>query len=86
MMSGEQKLMTAILKDAARCVRKFKYSRSYWGERRYKEAVTWFLSDDKIYLYSFRSICSYLELNHRMIREAVNDFDNRQFDFNEEMG
>ena len=71
--SGEIKLMLAILKDAIRRFRKNITSKSVYGQRIFDETEAWFFSNDSTYLYSFRSICAFLGLDPRMIRERLRE-------------
>ena len=68
---GERRLMVAILKDALECYVKNVDNRTVYGKRIFGETEGWFLQDDINYLYSFRSICLWLDFDHRLIRKKL---------------
>lgn len=65
----EKRLMLAVIEDAWNmAIRPIKGRR---GQRLQEEARDWFLSDDSQWIYSFISICEYLDLEDSEIRKAV---------------
>ena len=70
---GEKKLMVAIMKDALECYIKNVDNKTAYGQRLFGETEGWFWQDDLGYLYSFRSICLWLNFDHDWIRSKLTE-------------
>ncbi len=67
----ERRLMSAILWEAFHSLQRNAGSRYLRGESPLDELLDWFGSDQADYVFSFRSICSYLEIDPARIRHQV---------------
>jgi len=67
----ERLLMLAILEDAISCCRRYARARDSRGRRLFADAAAWLASDDRSFVFSFRSICDVLGIDAPALRRAV---------------
>jgi hypothetical protein len=69
--TGERGLMLAVLEEAVQSYLKYGHSTTHRGQRLFAETKAWFWSRDLDYLFSFGSICAYLQLDPAYIRRGL---------------
>jgi hypothetical protein len=69
--SGEFKLFFAILEDAVRCYVKAKHCRSGARRAEYIAARAWFYARGAPHVFSFESVCAFLDLNAECLRARL---------------
>ena len=69
--NGDRRLLLAVLKSAVHEFCKYRHSDTRRGKRLLQEAEEWFWSSDRTWLYSFESICLYLDLEPNTIRQGL---------------
>jgi hypothetical protein len=69
--SGEFKLFFAILEDALRCYVKAKHCRSGARRAEYIAARAWFYTRGAPHVFSFESVCAFLDLNAECLRARL---------------
>jgi hypothetical protein len=69
--SGEFKLFFAILEDALRCYVKTKHCRSGARRAEYIAARAWFYTRGAPHVFSFESVCAFLDLNAECLRARL---------------
>ena len=69
--SGEFKLFFAILEDALRCYVKTKHCRSGAKRAEFIDAQAWFLARGMPHVFSFESVCAFLDLNPECLRARL---------------
>jgi hypothetical protein len=69
--SGEFKLFFAILEDALRCFVKTKHCRSGARRAEYIAARAWFYTRGAPHVFSFESVCAFLDLNAECLRARL---------------
>ena len=67
----EEALAAAVLEDAILCIRKYRRVGKGSGQRLYREAADWFLSEQQDWPFSFEKVCAYLKLDPDCVRRAV---------------
>jgi hypothetical protein len=67
----ERRLMIAILRDAMRCVEKYRRSRDGRGRRLYEQEAKWILSEDTSWLHAFCRVCETLGLDPDAVRRSL---------------
>lgn len=67
----ELRLLRAVLDDALYCLMSYAGSSHTRAQRLFTEAYEWVMSDDDHYLYSFCSICSYLDIDANYLRPGI---------------
>jgi hypothetical protein len=67
----EQRLMTAVLRDALECVEKYRFAADTYGRRTFFEAKQWFLADETEWPYCFERICETLDLDSNVVRQRL---------------
>ena len=70
-ITGERRLLMAILADALDCYQKNIKARHTRGRRLYREAERWLLSDDVIWVFSFRNVCAVLGIDPAALRRRA---------------
>lgn len=70
-MSGEFRLMTAILEDAIDMYRKHADARQGRKRQLFDEAEAWIESDDRTWIFSFETICHILDLDPDCLRQGL---------------
>ena len=74
-LSGEQRLMLALLADALNVYQKGAVSRLSRMRRLYVDAERWILSDnDKTEALSFATVCDALGINAQLLRRRIIDW------------
>ena len=68
---GERRLMVAILEDALLCARAVFRKGGTQGDPDLEEAMEWLADDDEDYIFSFGSICRYLEIRPQDIHAKL---------------
>jgi len=69
--SGEFKLFFAILEDALRCYVKSRHCRSGTKRAEFVAARAWFLARGTPHVFSFESVCAYLDLDAEWLRRRL---------------
>lgn len=67
----EVKLMVAVLADAIICFIKYARGKQRREQRLYSETEKWLLAEDSNWLFSFESLCEFLEINPRYLRGGL---------------
>ena len=67
----ERRLMIAILRDAMRCIEKYRNARDFRGKRLYDLEKEWMLSDDTSWLHAFARVCETLGLDPDAVRRSL---------------
>ncbi len=70
-ISGETRLMAAVLADAIQVFLKHRHSRTPGGQILFRETETWILSRDRRWLLSFENVCDALHINAGCLRRAL---------------
>lgn len=68
---GERRLMIAILEDAMLCARNVIKQGGTGGDPDLEMAMAWFEDEDTDYIFSFESICEFLEIRSEDIRAQL---------------
>jgi hypothetical protein len=69
--NGARGLMLAVLQEAVQSYLKYGHSTTQRGRRLFVETRAWFWNDDLDYLFSFESVCAYLQLDPAYIRRGL---------------
>ena len=70
-MSGERRLMVAILEDALRCFQKHVGDQDPKGRQLFLEAEEWIMTDNATWFFSFPNVCSTLDLEPDYVRQGL---------------
>src|SRR5262245_10537114 len=70
-LSGEQRLMCAIIEDAVDMYVKHAAARQPAHQKLFEEAERWIESDERGWLYSFEAICDHLGLEPGWVRAGL---------------
>lgn len=70
-LSGETRLMAAVLADAIQLFLKHRQSPTASGKILFRETEAWILSRDRRWLLSFENICDALNINAGCMRRAL---------------
>jgi len=70
-LSGETRLMAAVLADAIQLFLKHRRSATANGKILFRETEAWILSRDRRWLLSFENICDALHINAGCMRRAL---------------
>lgn len=70
-VQGERKLMAAVLLDAVRSFALHVGSPTPQGAKVFREAHEWIFQDDFSWPYSFRNICSFLNVDPKRLRDRL---------------
>ena len=68
---GARQLLLAVLDNAVAAVLRYRDDHSRRGRRLFKEALDWFQSADRQWLYSFENICTHLDVDAEYLRRGV---------------
>src|SRR5713101_645407 len=68
---GEQRLMRAVLADAVSCIECYSSGRGPQSWPACREVLSWVLSRDRIWPFSFENICLALDLDPIRLRSAL---------------
>ena len=67
----EHRLMIALVRDAIRCIEKYRNARDFRSRRLFDEDSRWLLSDDTSWIYAFVRVCETLDLDPDAVRIAL---------------
>ena len=70
-MSGERRLMLAILEDGIHTFLKFAGASGRMQREQFLEAEAWIEAEDLTWVYAFRSICDHLGLEADQLRRGL---------------
>jgi hypothetical protein len=70
-MTGERRLMVAILEDALRCFQKHVADLDPKGRQLYLDAEEWIMGDNPTWFFSFPSVCATLDLDPEYVRQGL---------------
>jgi hypothetical protein len=70
-LSGEQRLMLAVLVDAINVLQSWKGSGSARKRRNFAEAVSWVNSPGTAHTFAFDSVCDALDINSGLLRSRL---------------
>lgn len=78
----EHRLMIALVRDAIRCIEKYRNARDFRSKRLFEQDCQWMLSDDTGWIYAFARVCETLNLEPDAVRIALGllpEREHRQF-------
>lgn len=67
----ERRLMIALVRDAIRCIVRYRSGRDSRSRRLFAEEVQWVLSDDMDWFYAFARVCETLDLDAESVRRSL---------------
>jgi len=67
----ERRLMVALLRDAMRCIDKYRHARDSHGRRLFEQDAEWILSNDASWVYAFVRVCEALDLDPAAVRRSL---------------
>jgi hypothetical protein len=70
-VSGEKRLMLAVLQDALDCYQKYAFAADGPGQQMFADASAWISDGDRSWYFSFENICEILEINPEYLRRGV---------------
>ncbi len=70
-VSGEKRLMLAVLQDALDCFQKYAFAKDSAGQQMFADADQWIEDEDRSWYFSFENICGILEINPQYLRLGV---------------
>jgi hypothetical protein len=70
-VSGEKRLMLAVLQDALDCYQKYAFAKDSSGQQMFADADEWIADPDRSWYFSFENICEILEINPEYLRRGV---------------
>jgi len=70
-ISGEHRLLWAILEDAIDCYLRYAAQSSAEAQQMYREAAEWIDSDEEEWLCSFNSICAAFRIDPQYLRQGL---------------
>jgi len=70
-VSGEKRLMLAVLQDALDCYQKYAFATDGQGQQMFADASAWISDGDRSWYFSFENICEILEINPEYLRHGV---------------
>ena len=68
---GARLLLLAVLDNAVAAVFRYRTDHSRRGRRLFKQALDWFQSADRQWLYSFENICTHLDVDAEYLRRGM---------------
>ena len=68
---GEERLMLAVLKDAAGCMERYYRIDNHSSRPAYRAALDWILAQDQRWPFSFENICLALDFDPVQVRAAL---------------
>lgn len=77
-LEPEKKLMLAVLQDAVECFKKYLFLEGAKGKAIFKDAEEWLMEKDDDWLFSFESICEFLNLNAGYVRNGLIEWKRRE--------
>lgn len=70
-IAPERRLMVALMRDAMRCIDKYRHARDAAGRRLFEQDAQWVLSDDRTWVYGFLRVCEALDLDAASVRRSL---------------
>lgn len=70
-MSGEYRLLWAVLEDAIDCYFRYAKASSAEGQELFREAAEWIESEEEEWLCSFKGICSAFRVDPEQLRRGL---------------
>ena len=70
-LTGERRLMVAVLEDALHCFQKYVDSEDPKHRQLFAEAEEWIQTDNPTWFFSFRNVCDTLDLDADYVREGL---------------
>jgi hypothetical protein len=70
-MSGERRLMVAVLEDALHCFQKYVDAEDAKHRQMFLDAESWIMADNPTWFFSFESVCDTLDLDPDYVREGL---------------
>ena len=70
-LSGERRLMVAVLEDALHCYQKYVDSEDPRHRQLFAEAEDWIDADEQTWFFSFPNVCHTLDLDPDYVREGL---------------
>jgi len=70
-MTGEQRLMCAVIEDAVDMYLKHTAARQPAHQKLFAEAEQWIESEDRSWIYAFETICDYLGMDSSYLRRGL---------------
>lgn len=70
-MSGERRLMIAILEDALHCFQKYVEATDPKHRQLFDDAAEWIAEDNPTWFFSFPNVCHTLDLDPDYVREGL---------------
>ena len=70
-VSGEKRLMLAVLQDALDCYQKDAFAKDGPGQQMFADADEWINDEDRGWYFSFENICEILDINPAYLRQGV---------------
>jgi hypothetical protein len=67
----EHRLMIALVRDAMRCIERYRHARDLRGKRLFALESEWILSDETDGLYCFARVCETLDLDPDAVRRSL---------------
>jgi hypothetical protein len=67
----EKRLMIAVVRDAVRCIEKYRHARDILGRQRFLEETRWILTNDRARACTFARICEALDLDPDAVRRSL---------------
>ena len=74
----ETRLLIAILEEAINCFQRYYFAQHDSGQRLFREADEWLMSNHKDWAFSFESICDALGLDPSYVRSGLRRWQARQ--------
>jgi len=73
-LESEKLLMFAVLEDAVEGYMKYPNASTKKGQRRFREAEEWIDREDKLWLFSFDTICDALDIDPGYMRRGLHQW------------
>lgn len=67
----ERKLMIALVRDAIRCIDRYRHAGDSRGKRLFADEARWVLSNDTSWIFSFARVCETLDLDREAVRRSL---------------
>lgn len=77
-VSGEERLMLAVLSDALSRYQKYAFAADGHGRRIFSEADTWIHDRDREWPFSFENICDVLKIDSGYVRWELGEWRRRE--------
>jgi hypothetical protein len=77
-VSGEKRLMLAVLQDALDCYQKYAFAKDGPGQQLFADAEEWIWDESRGWYFSFENICEILEIDAQYLRRGVQHWRERE--------